>query len=155
MQQQSSQVQQTGFTLLELLVVMAIAGMLLALVVPRFGSAFAGARFQQQTQALNTSLKQARNKAARTGKITRLELSEIENNLLNAEGEVLYSWPEDSQLVFLGPQEEPINNGYIIFIPGAGSNGATLLFSQNKDNQQRLARFSINWLTGGVSYETL
>ena len=156
MPQQSAHLQQqTGFTLLELLVVLAIAGMLLALIVPRFSSAFAGAKFQQQAQALNTSLKQARYNAVKTSKIIRLALSETENSLLNTEGDVIFSWPEDTNLIFIDQKEEQVSNGYVLFIPGAGSNGATLRLTHRKEGLYRQAQFQISWVTGGVSYETL
>lgn len=147
--------QHTGFTLLELLVVIAIAGMLLALIVPRFSAAFAGARFQQQAQALNTTLKQARYNAVKDGEIIRLELSESENSLLNAEGDVIFSWPDDTELIFIDHKKEQVSNGYVLFIPGAGSNGATLRLTQQEKGLSRQVQFQINWLTGGVSYEAL
>ncbi|WP_290704255.1 prepilin-type N-terminal cleavage/methylation domain-containing protein [Amphritea sp.] len=156
MAQQSAHLQQqTGFTLLELLVVMAIAGMLLALIVPRFSAAFAGARFQQQAQTLNTTLKQARYSAVKTGEILRLELSNTGNSLLNAEGDVIFSWPDDTELIFIDQKEELVSNGYVLFIPGAGSNGATLRLTQREKGLRRQATFQVSWLTGGVSYETL
>jgi general secretion pathway protein H len=147
--------QQTGFTLLELLVVMAIAGMLLALIVPRFGSAFSGAQFQQQVRELTSTLNRARNTASATGKIIRLELSATDRSLIDASGVSLYSWPEDTQLMFIDKEHIPLESGYLLFIPDAGSNGATLQLSQQLEKQKRQVEFSISWLTGGVSYETL
>ncbi|WP_299203954.1 prepilin-type N-terminal cleavage/methylation domain-containing protein [uncultured Amphritea sp.] len=143
--------QQTGFTLLELLVVMAIAGMLLALVVPRFGSAFSGAQFQKQVHDLTTTLNQARNTASATGQLVRLELSTTDRSLVNATGEILFSWPEDSELMFVNSDHQPLETGYLLFIPDAGSNGAILQLTR----QDKKTEFSINWLTGGVSHETL
>ncbi|WP_428033770.1 pilus assembly FimT family protein [Amphritea sp.] len=142
---------QTGFTLLELLVVMAIAGMLLALVIPRFGAAFSGAQFQKQVHDLTTTLNQARNTASETGQIVKLELSTADRSLINSAGETLFSWSENSELVFINSEQQPLESGYLLFIPNAGSNGATLQLTQ----QDKKTNFSINWLTGGVRYETL
>ncbi|MBN0987539.1 pilus assembly FimT family protein [Amphritea pacifica] len=148
-------VPQRGFTLLEMLVVMAIAGMLLALVVPRFGSAFAGAQFQQQVHDLNTALNQARNRASATGKIVRLQLSDSDRSLIDNTGVPVFNWPEDCELVFADAEHQPIDGGFILFIPGAGSNGAALQLIQQRDAQPRRTEFRINWLTGGVSYAAL
>ena len=52
-----------GFTLLELMVVLAIAGMLLSLVQPLYSAAVPGARFRAEVHDLATTIRAARNEA--------------------------------------------------------------------------------------------
>ncbi len=154
-----------GFTLLELLIVLAIAALLLSLVGPRFTQFHSGAQFQQMSQTLSTALRQARNQADREGRIIRLTLDSDARQLQFADGSSLFDWPEDYTLTLLDQQGEPlIAADSILFFPAGGSSGARLRLSQQQleppitqsatqpVTQKRQQEILVHWLTGGVQY---
>ena len=141
----------SGFTLLELLVVLAIAALLITITGPRFSTLQSSAGFQQQLQKLTTSLKQSRNNANRNNKITRLVLDNEQHQLLR-NNTVIFSWPEDYQLTLIAESAATVKQPSIIFFPAGGSSGGILRLTQQNSGQQRQQDISVHWLTGGVHY---
>jgi len=137
-----------GFTLLELMVVLAIAATMMTLVPPMISSALPGAQLKATSRQLAAGLRLARNRALiqrepaslvldlakRRYQVTGLGRSHtipegIEVNLLTADSELL------------GEQQ-----GGIRFFPEGGSTGGRITLSNGK----RAFAVDVDWLTGKV-----
>lgn len=141
-------VRQAGFTLLELLVVLAIAGLTLTVVPPLFSNAMPTLTMRGEAQDIALVLSHTRGQA-----ITRNITQEI--RLLPDQG--LYIVGEKSRRHFL-PKDIKlgVKNGILLdelsgeqavrFFPDGSASGGVISLS----NEQRRYELEINWLTGRV-----
>lgn len=143
-----------GFTLLELLVVLAIAALLLTLTGPGFSAFSQSTNFSRLSHELTTSLHQARDRSDREGRIIRLSLSPGVRKL-EINGETIFSWPEQTRLLLITDDDEAHDQGAILFFPAAGSSGARLRLISEQSNRVQQQDITINWLTGGIQHVSL
>lgn len=147
----------SGFTLLELLVVLVIAGMLLALVPPMISSVMPGMELKSAARELTITLKEARLKAVSRG-VTVVVTFFANPARYAVDDQAERKLPQDTQLAFYdlasagtrrtpgfaAPTGEPQR---LIFFPDGSSNG-TVLELGNGDNRYAI---NVHWLTGKIS----
>ncbi len=138
----------TGFSLIELLIVMAIAIMTLALLAPRISGALERLELKQLTQKMATSLKATRTQAISTGKdaIWTLDLKQHYFNYGRNHQQVSYSDDIDIAMTTASKQQLSETKANIRFFADGTSTGGEIRLSQDK----RHYRIQIAWLTGRV-----
>lgn len=142
-------VQQQGFTIIELLVVMAIAVMAMAVVGPNLSGGVTSTKFKAAIKDVASGLRYARNQA-----ITQTEEAvfflDVDEHFYTVTGRKKhYPLPEAVRLVLETAEselEEDGRGGNIRFFPDGSSTGGRIILEANE--QKRLV--DINWLTGQV-----
>jgi general secretion pathway protein H len=140
---------QRGFTLIELMVVLAILGLAYALVPPLFSGALATAELKGATRQLAAGLRQVRNYAVvkRTEAVLTLD---VENREFTMSGDSrTYRLPRQVQLKLQTAQREAINDkiASIRFYADGSSDGGRVTL----DSGERSFEVDVNWLTGRVA----
>ena len=145
-----------GFTLLELLVVLTIAGLLAALVPPLYSKAVPGARLKMAAKDFAISLRAARSRAVTTN--SQIDLKLIAHPPSYAVGgksavqmpRGVVMTPYDYFLAAHEPLADTnaltMNDFAIHFYPDGSSNGAVVKVA-NRGNAYRV---DVSWLTGNI-----
>ena len=134
-----------GFTLLELLVVLTVAGMMLAIGVPRLTDTVARARLSATADKVAAQLRLLRSLAMHDGAPRKLTI-DPSRHAYSSSGK-RYSIPEDEVISFVPFDRSAPPGTPIEFLPEGGSNGGTLVISAG----QRQLGIEIDWLTGRVT----
>lgn len=139
----------TGFTLIELVVVLAILGLAYALVPPLFSGARAGAELKSATRQLAAGLRQARNYAVsrRTEAVFTLD---VEKRDFTVSGDArTYRLPRQLPLKLVTAQKEVVDEqrASIRFYADGSSNGGRITLGSGEHTLE----IDVNWLTGRVS----
>ena len=138
-----------GFSLIELVVVLAILGLAYALVPPLFSGARTTAEMKGAARQLAAGLRQARNYAVlrRTEAVFALD---VEKRDFTVSGDArTYSLPRQLQLSFVTAQKEVINDkrAAIRFYADGSSDGGRITLGSG----ERSFEVDVNWLTGRVA----
>lgn len=136
-----------GFTLLELLVVMAILAMSAAVVLPRFTSG-GTTEMRAATQEIAATLRTARSMAVNQQRPAYLEL-DTETRIYSLSGESrTRSAPELLRLGMVTARSEQVgqNGGRIRFFPDGSSTGGRIVVAADPVRQL----IDVDWLTGQV-----
>jgi len=139
---------QQGFTLLELLVVLGILALGLALVVPSISGARAGLTVRAAAYQLAGSLREAR-AAAQAGNVERVLVLDTAQRHYWAEGVgALRQLPHAVGVELVVPESERIGaaGGRVRFLPDGVSSGARIVLSDGRAT----AVVSVDWLSGDV-----
>jgi len=137
-----------GFTLVELLVVMAIAGLLLAVAPPLISSALPGVELKAAARRTAAGLRLAREVAIANGRDAAW-LIDIEHNSYRVDGERRRgSLPRgiDIQLVAAEDEMQSDTVGAIRFFPDGTSTGGRVILKRGDAGYQ----VGVNWLTGRI-----
>ncbi len=135
-----------GFTLLELLVVLTIAGLILAVAGPRLVGSIARARLHASADAVATILKATRSRAMKTAQTTELTIASDQRHY-RALGKD-YSLPANQRLS--SEAQLRASDGFdpaLQFFPNGSSNGGKIIISGGG----RAIAIDVDWLTGRVS----
>ena len=127
-----------GFTLLELLVVLALVAMIAVLVLPRFG-----ARAQLSGPQVIGFLEAESAYAVKSGRANQVVLAD--GALVARDGEARYDFPEGSQLTVRDPQADaylPYDRLTTFFPDGTMTTANLLVRSPDNDFDIRLSPFS-------------
>lgn len=149
----------TGFTLLELLVVLTIAGLLVALVPPLYSKAMPGAKLKTAVLDLALALRQARSQAI--GSSDRIELRLFADPPSYAIGKTsavylpegisvtAYDYFTATALPGSAAAKRLITEDEIVihFYPDGSSNGAIVAVN----NGTMAYQIDVSWLTGTVT----
>jgi general secretion pathway protein H len=129
---------QAGFTLLELIVVIAIMAMVAGLVLIRQPWHSAGLNTEATVQALTNAMRLARSRAiAQNREVTVVTAAR--------------GFSVDGAGAWVLPAEEALSPSQVVFMPDGGSTGGTLLLSAGP----RRIVVEVNWLTGRVISQEL
>jgi len=137
-----------GFTLLELIVVMALMAILMTLVPPMISSALPGAQLKSASRELAAGLRFARNHALTAREESTLTLN-VEKHSFQVTGRKKnYSIPEKLKIELLTAESETRGEsiGAIRFFPDGGSTGGRVTLSYG----ERAFGIDVDWLTGKV-----
>ena len=139
-----------GFTLLELLVVLAIAGLLLTVVPPMISAVLPGTELKTAARELTLSLRQARLDAVSHGAVVDVKFaaSPARYSIDDSPFELL---PDDTVLRVhnLGYTEPLLEPYHLRFSPDGSSSGAALSLSRGSHHYV----VSVGWLMGRVTVD--
>lgn len=130
-----------GFTLLELMVVLAILGLALAIVPANLMNATGTQALKADVRTLISGLRYARTRAIASNRPVALVV-DPQAARLSIDGTQQVGVL--SKTTSLGALNQPVA---VQFFPDGGSSGGELLLSYERDGY----RVTINWLTGAVS----
>jgi general secretion pathway protein H len=135
-----------GFTLLELLVTMTIAGLLVSVVAPRLLDTAAHARLRTAAERMAVTLREARATARRTVRADSIVIDPAGKGYGAAGKDFLL--PAGEAVSFKPYFERPeAENNALTFLPDGSSSGGTVVFTHGVDS----VRVDVDWLTGRVS----
>ncbi len=139
----------TGFTLVELMVVLAIAGLVLAVAVPSSLRMYQSMQYRQAVKDVVTGLSTARHQALSTGRHQDVLISP-RNRTLQL-GERRWQLPRDMNLaVHTAAELNRDDLGVIRFYPEGGSSGGGVDVERPGGSGVRIL---VDWLMGGVRQE--
>ncbi|WP_242479115.1 GspH/FimT family pseudopilin [Lamprobacter modestohalophilus] len=139
---------QDGFTLVELIVVLAIGGLLLALTPPLITAALPGVELKAGARRAAGALRQTREIAVASG-IEATWLVDIETGRYRIEGQGRQGGlPDDIEIELIAAQDELRSEslGGIRFFPDGSSTGGRLILKRGEGGYQ----VGVNWLTGRI-----
>lgn len=136
-----------GFTLVELLVVLAIAVLAMTTVPPLFSAAMPGVELKAAARRTLTSLRLARELAIRQGQDVVL-IVDVEERRLELPEHRALNLPHRLDLKLEAADREMINErrGGIRFFPDGTSTGGRVLLANGDTGYQ----VGVNWLTGRI-----
>jgi general secretion pathway protein H len=139
---------QCGFTLLELLVVVAILALGLTLVVPSLGSVRPGMAVRGTAYELTAHLRSAR-AAARETNVEYVLMIDVEGRRYWADGVVApRQFPQSIAVDLTVPASERVGTGMagVRFFPDGSTSGARVALEDGRS----AAVIHVDWLTGDV-----
>ena len=141
---------QSGFTLIELVAVVALIGIALSVVSLSFSKSMNSAKVQAASRDLVAALRYTRGQAIVKNKQAALDL-DMQNNTYQAPGKPLVKLPKEMHMTLLTAESEQTGttSGRIrFFADGASTGGHVSIFAG-----QREWRVNVSWLTGQVTRE--
>ena len=140
----TGEAREAGFTLTELLVVLAIIGLLITAIPALLQSAMPGTRARAAARTLAQDLRAARGQAIASGRATEIRFDTSRQIYLLEPGDRSRSLPNAIHFA-LSEQK----NSQIGFQPDGSSNGGTVFVGDGALRH----RVSIDWLTGRVAID--
>ncbi len=137
-----------GFTLLEILVVMVIAGLMIALVPPLFSGAVSGTKLKGSARDLAVVLRETRSKAIihNAEQVVLLDLKNPRYRAGNARPESLPTKVEMAVQLVTGDYVDEQAQHALRFFPDGSSSGELISLSRGN----RVYYLQLNWLTGAI-----
>ena len=138
-----------GFSLIELLVVLAILGLGLALAAPSLSGAIDSMRFKKAQRDLISTLYYARSRAVNTRRPVAVGIDVRQGLIRVADEPRVRSVPNDVAMTLVTAQREQVSahQGAIRFYPDGSSTGGQVRLRR----EGREVIINISWLTGRVS----
>ncbi len=162
----------SGFTLLELIVVLVIIGLMSTLVAPKLMGPLSNLNLKTASQKISASLRYARSQAA-SEKVTYVALFDFDKNRLvisnppvpaaqkadlpvtqedgedRPVGSKVYDLPDGVKLIKGVSREGDVNSGLfrVLFFPGGGSSGGEITVANERGRKYRI---QIDFITGTV-----
>jgi general secretion pathway protein H len=136
-----------GFTLVELLVVLAIAALAMSAVPPLFSAAMPGVEMKAAARRTVSSLRLARELAIRRGTDVAL-IVDVEQRRLELPGHKTLTLPTRLDVTLEAADREMLDDrrGAIRFFPDGSSTGGRIILSHGESGYQ----VGVIWLTGRV-----
>lgn len=140
-----------GFTLLELLVVFAIAAVLMALVPIAFDRLNEGTQYRNALRTMMGEMRQARQQAVMRGVPVRFEVNLAERTY-GVAGGTAHGIPESLQVraVVASVALQPHQIAAIQFLPSGGATGGSIDLLRASGAGTRMR---VDWLSGRVEQE--
>jgi general secretion pathway protein H len=139
----------SGVTLLELLVVMALMGLIAAMAVPMLGGGVSGTELKSSARQVAAGLRFARSEAVATRTETRLWL-DLEKRAFRVDRDPRqHNLPAGLEMKLFTAQSDIADEkiGSIRFYPDGGSNGGRVTLASG----ERKFEIDVDWLTGRVA----
>jgi general secretion pathway protein H len=139
-----------GFTLVELLVVLVIAGLVLALVGTSISRSISGAELRTAARKMAASMRYTRTRAI-LDKQEQVFLVDTENRTYLAPRREAVELPDGMEVLLTTARSELTAEtvGGIRFYPDGGSTGGSVELDANG----RIYRINVAWLTGEASVQ--
>jgi general secretion pathway protein H len=138
-----------GFTLLELLVVLAVAGLIMAVTPPMLSKAMPGLQLKSSAREVAAGMRYARDRAVswRTRTELRVDLEQRTVSVTGRPRPIQLSDDLDVALVTARSALEDDQRGSIFFYPDGSSTGGRITVSRGTSGYD----IDLDWLTGRVS----
>lgn len=142
-----------GFTLLELLVVFAIASVLMALVPIAFDRLREGTQYRNALRTMMSDMRQARQQALAHGSPVRFQV-DLGARTFGLVGRVMHPLPESLQVraTVASVELQPNQVAAIQFLPSGGATGGSVDLLRASGSGTRLR---VDWLSGRVEQQPL
>lgn len=142
-----------GFTMIELLVVFAIIGLIIAVVPVAFDRLRASAQYSDTVRALVSQLRTARFQAQSQGRDVLFVVRLRERNF-GIEGGAAHGIPEGIELrtTVANTEQTGVQEAGIRFLPNGGASGGSIEVLRAPGTGTRLR---VDWLSGRVTHEVL
>jgi general secretion pathway protein H len=138
---------EAGFSLLEIMIALAIMALAVSLVGVAFARSSAGFRFDAATQDLALSLREAQARALRSGREVSVSIDvDARRYQLQQDSPVDLPSGAEVRVVSAGQVMGPDRRPVFTFSPDGGSSGGTITLTE----QGRSATIMVDWLTGSV-----
>ncbi len=140
---------QIGVTMLELILVLALMGIIASLVIPMLGSGVSTSELKSSARQLAAGLRLARSEALATRHETFLAL-DVEQRKFKVGGDPReFQLPVRSELKLYTAQKDLVSEkvGAIRFYPDGGSTGGRITIASG----ERKYEVDVDWLTGRVT----
>ena len=150
MRMRASQHRHDGFTLVEMLVVMAIIALVLGLVATSMSRSISGAETREAAHKLVAALRYTRTQAI-LQKSEQVFTVDVEEHSYSAPGRAEVQLPEGMEILLTTARTEMTSEtaGGIRFFPDGGSTGGRVdLFTRGREYNVNIA-----WLTGEASLQ--
>ncbi len=136
-------------TLLEILVVLAIMGIVAAMVLPMLGPGVSSSALKASARQLASGLRLARSEAMATRHVTFVSLDLEGRRFKVANDPREYALPKGVELKLFTAQMDIVDEktGAIRFYPDGGSNGGRITIAAG----DRKYEVDVDWLTGRVA----
>lgn len=140
-----------GFTLVELLVVMAIAALMMTAVPTLYSAAFPGLEMKSVARRTAATLRLARESAIRQGE-DKAVVVDLAAHRLQLDGYRSLTLPKRLSVSFEGATQEMLDEqrGAVRFFPDGSSTGGRILLSYKGHGYQ----VGVTWLTGRIELDT-
>lgn len=141
-----------GFSLLEIMVVMVIAGLMIALVPPLFSGAVSGTQLKGSARDLAIVLRETRSQAIirNTEQLVHLDLETARYRVGSGKPQAL---PEDVSMavqLITGAYVAEMAQHVVRFFPDGSSSGELITLSGGN----QAYHLHLNWLTGSIAIST-
>ena len=138
-----------GFSLLELLVVLAIMALVTAAVMPMLGKGVSTTELKSAARSLASGLRLARSEAVSQHRQTFLVLDVAGRRFKVDQDPKQYALPRDVELKLFTAQKDLVDEsvGSIRFFPDGGSNGGRITVASG----ERKYEVDVDWLTGRIA----
>lgn len=140
-----------GFTLLELVVVLALATILIAIVPPLITAAVPGVELKSSSRRIAAGLRLAREEAIRSGRDIAFTL-DLDEHTYRIDGDFRQvNLPKGLDLKLTAAESEMLDDqvGAVRFFPDGSSTGGRIVIARDDSGWQ----VGIQWLTGRVLLE--
>jgi general secretion pathway protein H len=146
-------VRQRGFTLVELLVVFAILGLIMALAPVAFDRLRDAAQYRDTVRTMLTQMRAARNRAVLEGREMRFTV-DLDRRVFGLDGGEQRAFPEALNVRATVASTELVRNtkAAIRFLPDGGATGGSIEILRAPGVGTRLR---VDWLSGRVTQEAL
>jgi general secretion pathway protein H len=138
-----------GVTLLELLIVLAIMGIVAAMVVPMLGGGVSTTELKSSARQMAAALRLARSESLATRR-EHFVLLDLERRVFRVDSDAReIALPRDVELKLFTAQSDLVSDkaGAIRFYPDGGSNGGRVTIAAG----ERKYEVDVDWLTGRVA----
>lgn len=137
-----------GFTLLEILVVLVIAGLMYSLVPPLVGAGMAGAELKKAARQVAAGLRQTRNEALKRHREAIMALDVDGRTFRIADAAKVYQLPKRLAMKVLTAESEVVERDAAIrFYPDGSSTGGRVTLALG----EKQFMVDVDWLTGRVT----
>lgn len=138
-----------GFTMMELLIVLAIMAVVATVSIPLMGGGVSNSALKGAARELASGLRFARSEAVAKRHETFVAIDLAGRRFKVADDPVEHSLPKEAELKLFTAQSDLVSDttGAIRFFPDGGSNGGRITIASG----ERKYDIDVDWLTGRVS----